>query len=118
MFVIKPVGTGRSPASTTQNRPWVIGVAAPELTPVHAFALVEILREFDVPPDVCQVATGKKPDPEPTIGFFVLMRHFANRRPDMTYLFYDEQKLDLEGFLKALRGYTVWYKETNLKDTP
>jgi hypothetical protein len=39
-------------------------------------------------------------------------RHFAFRRPDMTYLIYDEQKLDLEGYLKALRDYMAWYKMT------
>lgn len=32
-------------------------------------------------------------------------RHFANRRPDMHYLIYDEQLLDLEGYLEELRTY-------------
>lgn len=32
-------------------------------------------------------------------------RHFANRRPDMSYLIYDEQLLDLEGYLEKLRDY-------------
>ncbi|HUU26435.1 MAG TPA: beta-N-acetylhexosaminidase [archaeon] len=39
-------------------------------------------------------------------------RHFANRRPDMTYLIYDEQLLNLEGYLKKLQGYMAWYKQT------
>lgn len=32
-------------------------------------------------------------------------RHFANRRPDMSYLIYDEQLLDMEGYLEKLREY-------------
>ena len=32
-------------------------------------------------------------------------RHFANRRPDMTYLIYDEQLLDMEGYLEELKAY-------------
>jgi hypothetical protein len=41
-------------------------------------------------------------------------RHFANRLPDMTYLIYDEQKLNIEGYLKSLREYMAWYKDTYL----
>ncbi len=37
-------------------------------------------------------------------------RHFANRRSDMTYLIYDEQKLDLEGYLEKLKAYMEKYK--------
>ena len=37
-------------------------------------------------------------------------RHFANRKADMTYLIYDEQKLDLEGYLEKLKAYMVKYK--------
>lgn len=33
-------------------------------------------------------------------------RHFANRVPDMSYLIYDEQKLDLAGYLARLEQYT------------
>ena len=33
-------------------------------------------------------------------------RHFANRRAEMSYLIYDEQLLDLEGYLKKLRDYS------------
>lgn len=36
-------------------------------------------------------------------------RHFANRRPDMTYLIYDEQKLDMEGWLERLKNYIEKY---------
>jgi len=42
-------------------------------------------------------------------------RNFANRRHDMTYLICDEQMLDIEGYLKSLREYAAWYKETFLK---
>jgi hypothetical protein len=37
-------------------------------------------------------------------------RHFANRRPDMDYLIYDEQLLDLEGWLEKLIAYMEKYK--------
>ena len=42
-------------------------------------------------------------------------RHFANRRPDMTYLIYDEQLLDMEGYLEKLREYMDFYKVTFLE---
>jgi hypothetical protein len=42
-------------------------------------------------------------------------RHYAFRRADMSYLIYDEQRLGLEDYLKALRGYMVWYKKTYLE---
>lgn len=32
-------------------------------------------------------------------------RHYANRTPDMSYLIYDEQLLDMEGYLEQLRKY-------------
>lgn len=32
-------------------------------------------------------------------------RHFANRTPDMSYMIYDEQLLDMEGYLERLRAY-------------
>ena len=41
-------------------------------------------------------------------------RHFANRRPDLTYLIYDEQLLDLEGYLEKLRDYMKYYQKTYL----
>jgi len=37
-------------------------------------------------------------------------RHFAFRRPDMSYLIWDEQLLDLEGYLGKLRDYIGWYR--------
>ena len=40
-------------------------------------------------------------------------RHFANRRPDMSYLVYDEQLLDLEGWLEKLKAYMVKYKNNS-----
>ncbi len=36
-------------------------------------------------------------------------RHFANRRPDMTFLIYDEELLDLEGYLKKLEEYIKYF---------
>ncbi|NOY94975.1 MAG: family 20 glycosylhydrolase [Chlorobi bacterium] len=39
-------------------------------------------------------------------------RHFANRKPDMSYLIFDEQLLDMEGYLKKLKAYMQYYKET------
>jgi len=37
-------------------------------------------------------------------------RHFANRVPDMSYFIYDEQLLDLEGYLEKLKAYIQYYK--------
>ena len=44
-------------------------------------------------------------------------RHFANRRPDMSYLIYDEQLLDMEGYLKKLRAYMKFYRDYYQIDT-
>ena len=38
-------------------------------------------------------------------------RHYANRRADMSFLIYDEQQLDMEGYLKELEAYTEYYKK-------
>ncbi|SCD21850.1 putative N-acetyl-beta-hexosaminidase [Proteiniphilum saccharofermentans] len=38
-------------------------------------------------------------------------RHFANRVPDMSYLIYDEQLLNMEGYLERLKDYIRYYKE-------
>ena len=40
-------------------------------------------------------------------------RHFANRRQDMSYLIYDEQLLDLEGWLEKLKAYIMKYKNNS-----
>jgi hypothetical protein len=42
-------------------------------------------------------------------------RHYANRLPDMNYLIYDEQQLDMEGYLTALKDYMEYYKTTYLR---
>ncbi|MGC9348845.1 MAG: beta-N-acetylhexosaminidase [Anaerolineae bacterium] len=42
-------------------------------------------------------------------------RHFGNRQPDMSYLIYDEQLLDLEGYLTQLRAYASWYESTYVR---
>lgn len=41
-------------------------------------------------------------------------RHFANRVPDMSYHIYDEQKLDMEGWLANLEHYMEYYKKLYL----
>ena len=41
-------------------------------------------------------------------------RHFANRKPDMSFLIYDEQQLDLEGYLEKLKAYSEKYKANTL----
>jgi hexosaminidase len=41
-------------------------------------------------------------------------RHFANRRPDMSFLIYDEQLLDMEGYLEKLELYIKSYKASSL----
>lgn len=40
-------------------------------------------------------------------------RHFANRRPDMTYFVCDEEQLDLEGYLEKLKAFMVKYKNNS-----
>ena len=52
-------------------------------------------------------------------------RHFANRRPDMSFLIYDEQLLDLEGYLVKLQAYINYlsgvctnYSTTSTTSTP
>jgi hexosaminidase len=37
-------------------------------------------------------------------------RHFGFRRPDMSFLIYDEQLLDMEGYLEKLKAYTDSFK--------
>ena len=37
-------------------------------------------------------------------------RHFGFRRPDMSFLIYDEQLLDMEGYLEKLKTYTDNFK--------
>ncbi|MBI5010865.1 MAG: hypothetical protein HZB98_14715, partial [Bacteroidia bacterium] len=41
-------------------------------------------------------------------------RHFAFRRPDMSFLIYDEQLLDLEGYLEKLKRYIEFFKENGM----
>jgi len=41
-------------------------------------------------------------------------RHFGYRRPDMTFLIYDEQLLDMEGYLEKLNSYINYYKAIHL----
>ncbi len=41
-------------------------------------------------------------------------RHYANRTPDMSYLIYDEQLLNMEGYLKQLKEYIDYYKKSYL----
>lgn len=39
-------------------------------------------------------------------------RHFAFRRPDMSFLIYDEQLLDMEGYLEKLKAYIEFFRIT------
>ena len=41
-------------------------------------------------------------------------RHFANRRPDMSFLIYDEQMLDMEGYLSELKDYIESFKKNSM----
>lgn len=41
-------------------------------------------------------------------------RHFAFRQPDMTFLIYDEQLLDIEGYLDKLKTYIAFFKKNSL----
>lgn len=41
-------------------------------------------------------------------------RHFANRQPDMSFLIYDEQMLDMEGYLKKLKYYIEFFKKNSM----
>ncbi|WP_020528240.1 beta-N-acetylhexosaminidase [Flexithrix dorotheae] len=42
-------------------------------------------------------------------------RHFAQRTADMSYMIYDEQLLDLEGYQNKLKEYMKYYADTYLK---
>ncbi len=41
-------------------------------------------------------------------------RHFAFRRPDMSFLIYDEELLDMEGYLQKLKDYIEYFKSLTL----
>jgi len=41
--------------------------------------------------------------------------NFANRRPDLSFMIYDEEKLGIEDYLVKLKKYMEWYKEKYLK---
>jgi len=41
-------------------------------------------------------------------------RNFANRRPDLSFMIYDEQLLGLEKYLEQLQDYIEWYDKTYL----
>ena len=41
-------------------------------------------------------------------------RNFANRRPDLSFMIYDEQLLRLEDYLEDLQAYVLWYHDTYL----
>lgn len=41
-------------------------------------------------------------------------RHFANKTPDMRYLVYDMDKLDIEGYLTRLTSYNDHYEQTEI----
>ncbi len=41
-------------------------------------------------------------------------RHFAFRQPDMSFLIYDEQLLDIEGYLEKLKAYIEYFKANSM----
>lgn len=41
-------------------------------------------------------------------------RHFAFRQPDMSFLIFDEQKLDIEGYLAKLKTYIEFFKKNSM----
>jgi len=41
-------------------------------------------------------------------------RHFGFRRPDMSFLIYDEQLLDMEGYLEKLKSYIDYFKKNSM----
>ncbi len=41
-------------------------------------------------------------------------RHFAFRQPDMSFLIYDEQLLDIEGYLEKLKDYIEYFKANSM----
>lgn len=41
-------------------------------------------------------------------------RHFAFRQPDMSFLIYDEQLLDIEGYLEKLKDYIEYFKVNSM----
>ncbi len=41
-------------------------------------------------------------------------RHFAFRRPDMSFLIYDEQLLDIEGYLERLKDYIEFFRSHSM----
>ena len=43
-------------------------------------------------------------------------RNFANRRPDLSFMIYDEQLLGLEKYLEQLQDYIAWYNKTYLSN--
>ena len=43
-----------------------------------------------------------------------MQHNFANRRPDLSFMIYDEQLLGLEDYLAKLNEYIDWYKENKL----
>jgi hexosaminidase len=41
-------------------------------------------------------------------------RHFAFRRSDMSFLIYDEQLLDIEGYIEKLKSYIEFFKANSM----
>jgi hexosaminidase len=42
-------------------------------------------------------------------------RHFGFRQPDMSFLIYDEQLLDIEGYLEKLKNYIEYFKANSME---
>ena len=43
-----------------------------------------------------------------------MARHFAFRQPDMSFLIYDEQLLDIEGYIEKLKAYIEYFKANSM----
>jgi hexosaminidase len=56
---------------------------------------------------------GYQTDDKPFFWMQDRARHFAFRRPDMSFLIYDEQLLDMEGYLEKLKAYIEYFREIN-----
>lgn len=61
--------------------------------------------------ELTRLPKGYHTDDEPFLWMQDRARHFAFRRPDMSFLIYDEQLLDMEGYLEELKAYIEYFKE-------
>jgi len=60
------------------------------------------------------VEAHTRPVPERDVHGRDQQRNFANRRPDPSFMIFDEQLLGLEEYLERLQDYIDWYNKTYL----